>query len=131
MDDELTWTIIDSEPGPEVPLFKVRLDTLRHPQSDEDFQRLVMEAPPWVNVIAITADGGIVMVEQFRFGIGAVTIEPVGGIVDPGEDSLTAAKRELLEETGYGKGHWRYLGSVQANPAYHDNTCHHWLVEGC
>ena len=50
-------------------------------------------------------------------------------MVDSGEDSLDAAKRELLEETGFGGGRWRSLGSVQANPAIHDNLCHHWLAE--
>ena len=79
--------------------------------------------------VAVTADGRIVMVEQYRFGVGELTIEPVAGMVDKHEDSLDAAKRELLEETGFGEGAWRYLGSVQANPAIHNNLCHHWLVE--
>ena len=41
-----------------------------------------------------------------------------------------AARRELLEETGFGDGRWQYLGSVQANPAIQNNLCHHWLAEG-
>jgi len=127
--DALMWHKLDSEPGPKIPLFGVRLDKMRHPTSSAEFERVVLEAPDWVNVVAITADGKIVMVEQYRFGVGDLTIEPVGGIVDPGEDSLAAGKRELLEETGFGGGSWRYLGSVQANPAIHDNLCHHWLVE--
>ncbi len=69
------------------------------------------------------------MVEQYRFGIGDLTTEPVAGMIDPGEESLDAAKRELLEETGFGEGSWRYLGSVQANPAIHNNLCHLWLAE--
>jgi len=128
--EPLTWTLVDSEDGPDLPLFRVRLDRLRHPASADEFQRVVLEAPDWVNVVAVTGDGRIVMVEQYRFGLGDVTIEPVGGIVDPGEDSLDAAKRELLEETGFGGGDWRYLGAVQPNPAFHDNRCHHWLAEG-
>ena len=129
MEDSLTWQKLDSKSGPDLPLFRVRLDTMQHPATAEKFQRLVLEAPDWVTVVAVTADDQIVMVEQFRFGVGALTTEPVAGTVDPGEDSLEAAKRELLEETGFGEGQWRYLGSVQANPAIQDNLCHHWLAE--
>lgn len=129
-EDALHWVRVGSKAGPEIPLFRIRLDTMRHPTSSAKFQRLVLEAPDWVNVVAVTADGKIVMVEQYRFGVGETTIEPVAGIVDSGEESLDAAKRELLEETGFGDGKWRYLGSVQANPAFLDNVCHHWLAEG-
>ena len=125
----LRWTRLKSKPGPELPLFQVRFDTMQHPTSLEEFQRVVLETPDWVTVVAVTTDGKIVMVEQYRFGVGDLTTEPVAGMVDEREDSLDAAKRELLEETGYGKGTWRYLGSVQANPAIHNNLCHHWLVE--
>ncbi len=128
-DDDLLWVKLATEPGPELPLFRVRFDTMRHPTSSAEFQRMVLEAPDWVTVVAVTKAGKIVMVEQYRFGVGELTTEPVAGMVDRGEDSLDAAKRELLEETGFGEGNWRYLGSVQANPAIHDNLCHHWLVE--
>jgi 8-oxo-dGTP pyrophosphatase MutT (NUDIX family) len=129
MEDSLTWQKLDSKSGPDLPLFRVRLDTMQHPATAEKFHRMVLEAPDWVTVVAVTSDNKIVMVEQFRFGVSALTTEPVAGTVDPGEDSLEAARRELLEETGFGKGRWRYLGSVQANPAIQDNLCHHWLAE--
>lgn len=128
-DDPLVWKKIASEPGPELALFKVRFDTLRHPVSDAEFKRLVLEAPDWVTVVAVTPDEQVLMVEQFRFGVGALTLEPVAGLIDPGETSLDAARRELLEETGYRAARWRSLGAVQANPAYHDNLCHLWLAE--
>ncbi len=128
-DDDLRWTKLKSEPGPELPLFRVRFDTLQHPTSSAEFQRMVLETSDWVNVVAITTDGLIVMVEQYRFGIGDLTIEPAAGLIDAGEAPLAAAKRELLEETGFGNGRWRSLGDVQANPAIHDNLCHLWLAE--
>lgn len=130
MNESLNWKKIASRDGPSIPLFKIRLDTLLHPQTSEPFERVVLQAPDWINVVAVTAAQELIMVEQYRFGVSELTIEPVGGLVDPGEDSLTAAKRELLEETGYGHGQWRYLGAVHANPAIHDNLCHHWLAEG-
>ena len=100
-DDKLIWEKLASRRGPEMPLFGVRFDRLRHPQTSTEFERLVLESPAWINVVAVTSAGEIVMVEQFRFGVGKLTLEPVGGIVDAGEDSLAAARRELLEESGY------------------------------
>ncbi len=129
-DDALKWRRIASEPGPELPLFQVRFDRMRHPRSEADFTRVVLEAPDWVTIVAITKDGDIVMVEQYRFGVEDLTLEPVGGIVDEGEESIEAAKRELLEETGFGEGQWRSLGVVQANPAIHNNLCHLWCATG-
>ena len=127
---DLKWQKLGSEAGADMPLFKLRIDTMQHPASHEEFKRMVLEAPDWVTVVAVTSNGEIVMVEQYRFGIGELTLEPVAGTVDPGEETLATAKRELLEETGYGGGEWRYLGAVQTNPAIFDNLCHHWLVEG-
>ena len=129
-DDDLMWTKLDSEPGPEIPLFGVRFDTMKHPTSAKEFQRMVLETSDWVNVVAVNVDGLIVMVGQYRFGVGELTMEPAAGMVDSGEHPFDAAKRELLEETGFGGGTWRSLGSVQANPAIHNNQCHHWLAEG-
>ena len=128
-DDALLWEKIGSEPGPELPLFRVRFDVMRHPTSSVTFKRLVLETNDWVNIVAVTSDRKIIMVEQYRFGVGELTTEPVAGMVDSGEEPLDAAKRELLEETGFGEGRWRYLGAVQANPAIHDNLCHQWLAE--
>lgn len=124
------WKRLSSKPGADLPLFDVRLDRMQHPQSGAEMDRLVLASVDWVNMVALDADGGCVMVRQYRFGVGYSTLETPGGMVDPGEDSETAARRELLEETGYGGGDWQYLGAVEPNPAIHDHLCHHWLATG-
>ncbi len=127
-DDELVWRCLGSQPGPELQLFGVRLDEMEHPRSHEVMQRLVLTSVDWVNVVAVTDRGAVVMVRQYRFGAGYTTLETPGGMVDPGEQPLAAAQRELAEETGYSGGDWSYLGAVEPNPAFHDHLCHHYLA---
>ena len=85
----------------------------------------------WVNMIPLTAEGEVVMVKQYRHGSDSVTLEIPGGAVDPGEDFLTAAKRELQEECAYTGEQWTKVGQVQPNPAFIENTCETYLVENC
>jgi 8-oxo-dGTP pyrophosphatase MutT (NUDIX family) len=128
MSDDLVWRRLESEPGPDLMLFQVRYDTMQHPDSGDQLRRLVIESVDWVNMVAVTTNRELVMVRQYRFGVGYPTLETAGGMVDEGETSLQAAQRELLEETGYGGGNWQYLGAVEPNPAFHDHLCHHWLA---
>ena len=101
---------------------------------DERHERevLSLECPDWVNVVALTraADEGprVVLVRQWRFAIAAATLEIPGGMVDDGESPLQAARRELLEETGYSSESWCSLGTVHPNPAILSNRCHTFLA---
>ena len=71
------------------------------------------------------------MVEQFRHGIDAATLEVVGGVCDPGEDPFLSARRELKEETGHVSDRWVPLGSCTPNPAVQNNRCHFFLALDC
>lgn len=101
----------------------------RHPvrQVERDF--VVIAAPDWCNIIALTADGQLVLVRQFRYGTNDFSLEIPGGMIDPGEAPVAAAIRELREETGYVGTGARVLGSVQPNPAIQNNRCHFVLIE--
>ncbi len=129
-DPELDWHKLGTRyEDAGLMLFEKRVDTMRNPRNNKTFDRIVLESVDWVNVVALDDQGRSLMIRQFRFGVGYTTLETPGGMVDPGEDSKTAAARELLEETGYVSSKWTYLGAVEPNPAYHNNLCHHWLAE--
>ena len=101
----------------------------RHPvrQVERDF--VVIAAPDWCNILALTSDGNLVLVRQFRYGTNDFSLEIPGGMIDPGEDPVAAAIRELQEETGYVGASARLIGSVQPNPAIQNNRCHFVLIE--
>lgn len=127
---DLDWQVLGSRyEDAGLMLFEKRIDRLRNPRNGKVFERLVLESVDWVNVVALDADGRSLMIRQYRFGVGYTTLETPGGMVDPGEDSKTAAARELLEETGFASDNWSYLGAVEPNPAFHNHLCHHWLAQ--
>jgi ADP-ribose pyrophosphatase len=91
----------------------------------------VIECLNWVNVVAINSEGKMVMVRQYRQGTDEITLEIPGGAIDPGEDKLVAAKRELQEETGYTSDQWHFIGEVTPNPAFMSNYCATYLALDC
>lgn len=111
-------------------IFDVQGVQFRHPVRGTEREFVVIDAPDWVNVLALTPDHRLVMVNQFRYGTDAFSWEIPGGVIDRGEDPVAAGVRELREETGYTGQSARLLGSVNPNPAIMNNRCHLVLVEG-
>lgn len=83
-----------------------------------------------MQVIALTPDGRLVLVNQFRFGTDTFSLELPGGVIEAGEDPVTAGVRELREETGFEGASARLLASIHPNAAIQNNRCHLVFVEG-
>jgi len=90
---------------------------------------LSLSAADWVITVPLTQDGELIMVRQWRHGSGKTSCEFPGGVLDLGEDPATAARRELLEETGYEARTITHLASLSPNPAIMSNTCHFYLAQ--
>ena len=122
------WKRIRSQAKENLRLFDVRFDYLISPRTDKEVEVVVLAGGDAVNVAAVTAENKVVFAEQYRFGINKYTTEIPGGLIDPGETPLTAAVRELREETGYTAETWIYLGKIPQNPVFQDAYIHHYLA---
>jgi 8-oxo-dGTP pyrophosphatase MutT (NUDIX family) len=131
-DDPGAWTVVErSYLFQRPPWLTLRQDWLRLPSGREIREYWISEFPAWANVVAVTPADEVVLIRQYRPGIADVHFELPAGVVDPGDASpAEAARRELLEETGYGGGRWSPLTTLSANPALQTNLTHTFLAEG-
>ena len=127
----MKWRILKSEYLFNDLWFTVRKDRCESPSGKIIDPYYVYEFPPWVTAVAITREGKILFVRQYRHALGEVCIELPGGCVDPSDPSNEKAiARELLEETGYDFDSFEYLGKISANPSTNSNLMHMYLAKG-
>lgn len=108
---------------------ELELENSRGPMS-HSFHRIV--PPDWANVLPITEDQRAILIRQPRAGAMEMILESPGGTLDPHEkDPVTAAARELEEETGYISRRITHVNSINPNPALFANKIHFFLAEGC
>ena len=127
---DMKWKILSSEYLIKRPWLTARRDVVELPNGRINPEYYVLEYPTWINVTAITKDGDMILVRQFRHALGQTNFEIVAGVVEKGEEPLEAAKRELLEEAGYGGGEWKELTVISANPSTTTNLTHCFLATG-
>lgn len=123
-----SWEVIESKEIADCRVFKVREDLAQN--SDKKGRFYILETPDWVNVIALTRKREVVLIEQFRHGVGDIILEIPGGMIDNEEPPESAARRELAEETGYTAAEWILLGESRPNPAIQNNRIFHFLAIG-
>ena len=126
----LDWKVLKSEYLFRRPWLTARRDTCQLPDGRINDEYYVLEYPTWVNVIAVTKDGDMVLVRQYRHGLGRTCFEIVAGCVEPGEDPMVAAQRELAEETGYTGGEWHEALHFTCNASAMNNTTHSYVAIG-
>jgi 8-oxo-dGTP pyrophosphatase MutT (NUDIX family) len=98
-------------------LFRLRRERFRSRRTGGTHDYYVMHLADAVHVIALTPDDLVVLVRQFRAGSGLDSLEPPGGLLEPGEDPREAGARELLEETGYAGDPAALVGTAWSNPS--------------
>lgn len=86
--------------------------------------------PDFANVVAETEDGRLICFRQVKYAIQGTSLAPVGGYLEPGEDPLAAARRELLEETGYQAAEWISLGAYPVDGNRGAGTAYLFLARG-
>lgn len=122
------WRRVRARPLADYRVFGVVEVELEDAQGKARGHAFTLEASDWCNVVAVTPDERLVLVWQYRFGSGALSLEIPGGVIDPGETPEQAARRELREETGYEADDLEELLSVEPNPALQSNRCFTFLA---
>ena len=126
----LDWKTLKSEYLFRRPWLTARRDTCEMPDGRINDEYYVLEYPTWVHVVAVTKEGLMVIIRQYRHGLGRTCFEIVAGCAEEGEDPLEAAKRELQEETGYTGGEWHEAMTFSCNASAMNNITHSYVAVG-
>ena len=118
------WQVLESDYLVERPWLSLRRDRVvtGHGATIDEFH--VLEVPTWACVCCIDEDGQLVLIRQYRHGIGRVTLELPAGVIESNETPLAGAQRELFEETGYTSDDWTALATFAPEPARHTHLAH-------
>jgi ADP-ribose pyrophosphatase len=126
--ETLRWKLLSSQYIHKGKWATLRNDTCEMPNGTIVDDYYVLEYGTWVNGVAITEEGKVLMVKQYRHAADIISLEIPGGVVDDGEDPQQAFRRELLEETGYQFDDFELLCIVTPNPSTGNNRVYSYLA---
>ena len=112
----------------QTPYFGLRSDAYRLPDGVVKDPYYVLERPDAAIVFPLTTEGEVVLVRQYRPPLERIELGLPAGLVEPDEDPVEAARRELLEETGFGEGEWEPLTAIASSPSLKDNWAYLFLA---
>ena len=124
------WKTLKSEYIIKRPWLTARRDVVQMPNGEINDEFYVLEYPDWINVIAITPDDHFVFVRQYRYALDLDSVELCAGVIEHNETPEEGARRELLEETGFGGGEWKEFMTIGQNPSTCDNLTHCFIATG-
>lgn len=127
---EERWERLGSESLLATPYFRLRSERLRLPDGAVKDPYYVLERPDAAIIFPVTGAGEVVLVRQYRPPVERMELGLPAGLVERGEDPEAAARRELLEETGYSGGDWEPLGALASSPSLKNNWAHLYLALG-
>jgi 8-oxo-dGTP pyrophosphatase MutT (NUDIX family) len=124
------WRVLSSTTVVDSRYFRLRKDAIELPNGTQIDDYYVREGRGFSVVFALTDDGRVVMVRQFKYGIGRLVLELPAGFIDDGEDPRRCAERELAEETGYVAKSMEYVRSFATEPSNSGVQMHVFLARG-
>ncbi|MDC0741724.1 NUDIX hydrolase [Polyangium mundeleinium] len=124
------WSVMQSRPIVARRWLTVHEQRIALPHGGEIDEFHVIEAPDWASVLAVTEEGQVVFVDQYRHGAARVSRELPAGVIDAGETPEQAARRELEEETGFVAATWLPLLTTNTEPSRHTNRAHFFFAAG-
>jgi len=125
------WKLISEKVDYQNRLFRIKKERCFIPRTGKTYDYYYEDSPSWVNIVALTEKGKVLLIRQYRHAIRDFTLEIPGGVIDPEDKSpLSAAKRELVEETGYGGAKLKLAGVCRPNPAILNNKTYIYFAKG-